>query len=231
MNAKQGLLNRATTVLMLAVCALVAYQAAGTKNMAAPATRVAVVQLKKVMDSIQQRATIDVRMKQLETEIIAEEKAKTDSIKAMQEEMKSLVGNDATKARQLAITEDPAYMALTEKLELATLNYMAWQQFTLDKVDLEKSLIMQDLYRQVKQAIGSLAQAEGYDLVIIDDSQGELQVMADAKVSREAQVQQQISLRKLLYASAAIDITEDVITRMNNEFNVGPAANAGGANR
>jgi Skp family chaperone for outer membrane proteins len=178
------------------------------------------------MDSIQQRAVIDVRLSELEAKLHGEEQALKDNVDALRTELQTLVIGDADRARELAVAQDKKYVELTTKLEEATLKYAAWQRSTMELVDLEKSLVVQELYRNVKQAIANLASAEGYDLVLIDDSQGELQINPEAQMSREQQIFQQVSLRKVLFASPMIDITDDLIVRMNNNFNAGPAAGA-----
>jgi Skp family chaperone for outer membrane proteins len=205
----------------VALCVFLGYQAAGTRNMAANPARVAVVQLKTVMDSIQQRAVIDMRLNQMEADVLEQDRVQRGAIEAVRTKIRTLVNDDTAQARQMATAQDPEYVKLTEELEVATLQYASWQRFTVDTIDLEKSLVVQELYRSVKQAIAALATAEGYDLVLIDDSQGELQINPEAQMSREAQLLQQVSLRKVLYASPVIDITDDVIVRMNNAFNAG----------
>ncbi len=216
--------NRTLVLALIGACLFAGYQAAATRNLATP-TRVAVVQLRKVMDSIQQRAVIDMRLKELEAELVAKEQAHKDGIAAVREKLKAMVGGDneqgVNKARELAAAQDPAFTALTDELETKTVQFAAWQRSTVELVDIEKSLVVQDLYRQVKEAIASLAEAEGYDLVLIDDSQGDLQINPDVQLSREGQVFQQVSLRKVLYASSMVDITDDLIVRMNNAFDAG----------
>lgn len=220
MRSDHRMINRTTMLLLVALCVFVGYQAAGTRMLASP-TSVAVVQLKKVMDSIQQRAVHDARLKKYQDDVLTEDQRQRDAIEALREKVRTLVGGDVDRARQMATAQDAEYIRLTEQLELATVNYAAWQRLTYDEIDLEKSLVVQDLYRSVKQQIAALAAAQGYDLVIMDDSQGELQVNPEAQMTRESQLLQQLSLRKVLYASPVIDITDDVIVRMNNAFNAG----------
>jgi hypothetical protein len=43
-------------------------------------------------------------------------------------------------------------------------------------------------------------------------------------VPREAQILQQISDRRMLYANPQLDITDELITRMNNEWKASGAA-------
>ena len=106
---------------------------------------------------------------------------------------------------------------------LKQMRYEAWKQFVIDKVDIEESLMLQDLYRSVKREAALLGTAAGYDVVLVDDSQGELAIDPDARMPRRAQVLQQIAGRRMLHVNKQIDITDDLVQRMNNAFKaVGP---------
>ena len=220
MKLEKWTLTPTAALLLVAICLYVGYQAAGTRMQATP-TRGAVVQLVKVMDSIQERAVIDTQLERMTAGLEAEKQGHIDAINALNEKMKAMVGDDVAKARALAAAQDPAFMTLMDEIDSAKLKYAAWGNASAELVDLEKSLVVQKLYRSVKDAIAALAEAEGYDFVLIDDSQGELRVNPDVQMSREAQVLQQMSVRKLLYTTPLIDITDDLIVRMNNEYNAG----------
>jgi Skp family chaperone for outer membrane proteins len=122
--------------------------------------------------------------------------------------------------------ETPERRAMQEDLAALSFEFQAWVRFAADKMDVERSLLMRDLYRSVKAAVKTMAEAEGYDIVIVDDSQGELLTSDEARVSREAQVRQQIAARRVLYTAPTVDVTEQLIVRMNNEFKAGPVAAA-----
>ena len=61
-----------------------------------------------------------------------------------------------------------------------------------------------------------VAEAEGIDIVLVDDSGSEIRTENNAQVPLQAQVIQQITTRRVLFAKNAIDITDQVIIRMNN---------------
>ena len=69
-----------------------------------------------------------------------------------------------------------------------------------------------------------LAEVEGIDLVLIEDSTMGFQVLANAQVSREQQMAEQIAARRVLWRESAIDISDELIVRMNNDY----AASTGG---
>ena len=106
---------------------------------------------------------------------------------------------------------------LQEQAALTGLNNQAWVTVMSDKIDIESALVMQDLYRSVKTAAAQMASTNRYDVVLVDDSQGELRLDGESRMSRVDQVRQQIASRRMLFVNPVIDITNDLITRMNNE--------------
>ena len=86
------------------------------------------------------------------------------------------------------------------------------------ELEVEKAIQLQDLYRSMRAAIEALSTAEGYDLVLVDDSSDELPFERESRMSPQVQVLQQIATRKILYRNSALDITIDLATRMNNQY-------------
>ena len=76
---------------------------------------------------------------------------------------------------------------------------------------------------KLEKLIAELADIEGIDLVLINDGDSEFSVAGGLQISRQEQLREQISLRRILYRSQSIDISDDLIIRMNNEY----AASAG----
>jgi Skp family chaperone for outer membrane proteins len=171
---------------------------------------VATVNLSSVMEKLDQRAEATANMTALSQVVRAEDTKRKDEITKLQERLEALRKELADKA------PTPEAAALQEELALKTLQYQAWSRFTLDKVDIEKALLLQDLYRSIKAAAHQMATANGYDLVLVDDSQGEITTSAETRVSREAQVMNQIIARRMLFSNPTHDITDALITRMNN---------------
>jgi len=68
-----------------------------------------------------------------------------------------------------------------------------------------------------------MALTEGYDLVFLDDSSDALPFTRKSRVVPQEQVLQQLVKRKVLFVNPTLDITEDLIMRMNNEFNAAQA--------
>ena len=60
-----------------------------------------------------------------------------------------------------------------------------------------------------------MAVESGYDIVFVDDS------VVEMVTGTEVEVRRQISARRMLYANPEIDLTEELVTRMNEAFRTG----------
>ncbi len=146
----------------------------------------------------------------LEADILAERETRDAEIKQIEEALQDVVG--ATRREEL-----------NDQITLAKLELQFWYQESTAELEVEKALRLQHLYRTIKKAVAELAQAEGYKLVILDDSIEELKFDRDSRIPPQVQGLQQIMNHKLLYLFPAIDVTDDLITRMNNEFRAAQA--------
>jgi Skp family chaperone for outer membrane proteins len=171
---------------------------------------VVTVELRRVIEGLDQRAAAEAELQLMGQGILDEDDRRQSELQAMRAEIESIPESD--EAARLAMQEDAA---------LRELEYRAWRQFAFEQLDIEKSLLLRDLDRSVKDAIRELADANGYDIVLTTDAGDELMVSAEARASREAQVRQQMISRRVLYANDMVDITDELIERMNNAFNAG----------
>ena len=195
--------NLPTIVAVLAVGTLLAYQATGTPRAWNASTSVATLDLSRALEGLAQRADAEIdlnAMKQdIRNELVRREKTITD----LQEQVTNAADEERT--------------GVEEELALEQFRMEAWRKFVESKVDVEHALVLQDLYRSIKIAAAELAKTGQYDLVLVDDSRRNLEFNPNAPVSRVDQVQQQIRVQNMLYVSNAIDVTDDLVARMNNE--------------
>jgi len=198
--------------------------AGGAAMRAGQATTIVTVNLGAVLEKLNQRDEAERNLKAIADNNKAEIEKRQSDMSAMQKEIEKLQSD--AKAQPDGKEKDQLQQKVDAKMEeaaLADYRNQAWARFAADKMDIERALVAQDLYRSIKSAAASLAATAQYDLVVVDDSQGELSTSSDSRMPRESQVLQQIAGRRLLYANKAIDITDDLIQRMNNDHNaVGP---------
>ena len=190
-------------VILLAVAA--GYEVFAGRAAAPGPAVVAVVRIGPLFDGLKQRAEAAAGVDQLLGEIETEVQARKESIEALREEHSNTV--DAADRETLA-----------DEIALETLKNDFWLQTAKREHELEQAVRLQDLYKKVFDAIQTLAMTEGYDIVIVDDSGDELPFDRSSRVVPQVQVLQQLARRKVLFVNPTLDITEDLIMRMNNEF-------------
>ena len=186
-----------------AAIVLVGHEAIGKRVEYAPATHVATVELGTVFERIDMNTSWEVELNALTESLNQEALSRQEAIERQLEQAQE-AGDEADTQR---IRDNAALM----KLELDE-----WVKLKTLEVDRERALMWRTLYRAIREQITALAKADGWDIVLVNDSRGELQFSEDVQTSREQQVLTQVLNRRMLYASEATDITAQLIVRINN---------------
>lgn len=193
---------------LLLVAVFIVAEVSGARPLRAQPTAVATVDLARVLDGLDQRADAEVGLKTMADGIRAEREQRESDIKAIQD-------------RADAATDETVRMQHEEDAVKASLDYQAWIRFVQNKLDVERALLLQDLYRSITDAIADMAETEGWHLVIVDDSNSDLSWSEDSQLSREGQTLQKIRGRRVLYGSPIVDLTDQLVIRMNNAHRAG----------
>ncbi len=82
--------------------------------------------------------------------------------------------------------------------------------------DVRRSNIVHELYDKVIVAVDAFAKREGYDLVMMDDRTAI--PLPPANVATAQDLLPLIKLKRVLYAKDGMDITDRLITIMNNQY-------------
>jgi Skp family chaperone for outer membrane proteins len=184
--------------------------AAPAPTTAPPPVAIATVDIIRLVDKLTERSDWDVQLaaltKKIQVELDGRKKSIEDQVKAIEA---------APEAQK---------QSLRDKAALEDLQLREWANYKRAEIDRERALMWQSIYRNVRIESAKLAEAEGYDLIIVNDGVTDLQIQRDANVPMEQQAQEQIMRRRMLYANKSIDVTDKLILRMNN------ARSAAGAN-
>ena len=210
MKSMKITMNLPVFVIVILLAVVAGYEVFAGRAAAPGPAVVAVVRIGPLFDGLKQRAEAAAGVDQLLGEIETEVQARKESIEALREEHSNTV--DAADRETLA-----------DEIALETLKNDFWLQTAKREHELDKAVRLQDLYKKVFDAIQTLAMTEGYDIVIVDDSGDELPFDRSSRVVPQVQVLQQLARRKVLFVNPSLDITEDLIMRMNNEFNAAQA--------
>lgn len=205
MMRMKKLINVPAVTMTLLLGAALGYQAVAQRAVAPAAPVIATVRLDRLFDGLQQRAEAKVEVARLDQQMNDEKTRREGQIAQLEADLEDAVAAATRKD-------------VKDQIALQRLKLQFWYQEASTVVEVEKALQLQDMYKNIKEALAALAGAEGYDMVIINDESSDLPFDRDSRVSPQVQVLQQISNRKMLYLNPAIDITEDLIERMNNAF-------------
>jgi Skp family chaperone for outer membrane proteins len=173
------------------------------ENLSGAPTSIAVLDLARVMNSLaelkdrnDQTLVKGKGMKEKLDEI-------ANQIKAIDAELKDVIPKD-DKNRRLE--------RIAQKFELeATLEARAKGYNRM--IDLDHGDILNDLYPKAMAAAKDFAMKNGYDLVLMDDRPIPMPETGSVKDYNEV-----IQRKRVLYARDGMEITDQVITLMNNEY-------------
>ena len=189
-------------ILIAATC--VAGSAAYTAGrLSAQPSAVANVDIRRILDKIQQRGEMEIELTQLANRFEQELKVRKEQLEA--------------RARESDAITDPAErQTLRDGLALEQLQLKEWAMTKQAEADREQALRWEGLFRSIVSESEKLAQSEGYQYVIVFDGSAEFQRDRRSQMPLAQQVVEQISRRRVLYAAKGDDLTEKLILRMNN---------------
>ncbi len=168
----------------------------------ASATAVATVDLAKLLDGLDERVALEQDLNRQIEKRQGELDQVADEIKKMNDDI------------ALLKEDDPSRIEKIRDLRIKEVQAKAMRQFIQEQLSVEKGQMLAGLYQKAQSAVCDIAARDGWDLVLIDDSGLDLPEMAT-----EQQMLQLILARRVLCASGAVDVTDEVKTLMNNRFN------------
>jgi Skp family chaperone for outer membrane proteins len=189
--------------VLLAVLAGVIGHTTKANRPSAPSapTVVASLNLETVFQGLEERAAADAKLTALAEGYDAEGQKRRDEIELLRQDL------------DLYAPGSPQFHEASQDVGRKGFELQAYLDFAVRKLDAEKSRSLRDIYASLKEAVESVANDNGYDVVFVDDSVVDLPANAS-----ETETMRQISARRMLYTSDVIDITQEVIARMNADF-------------
>jgi Skp family chaperone for outer membrane proteins len=194
---KRHLVGISVAVAVLAT-SLVGWEALAGRLMASP-TVVGTVDLPRVLEALEEwQSEVDrsrVAAEQFQTSL----KQRSVELEALDADLEDFVVGtvkyqEAQRVVKKAAIDLRAFMSLAEMREART-----------------KQRAMLRIYNHIREASGSLSERDGYGLILMNDS-----AIAIPEDSRD--VLGDISARRVLFASTAIDATQPLIDFMNTQW-------------
>jgi len=187
-------------ILIVALSALgLGYRATARSVDSRPPTVVVVFNLQQVFDNFVDRAILGAGYKELEAKVEIERKRREEHVQSLISAYEEVGDEDKD--------------ALFDQIQQAVGEAEKYVEFTDREKDIEKSLILQYLFMDIKDSVATIAAANNYDLVIASDEGFELNSNIPSRIADE-----KISMHRVYYANKQIDITEQIVTQMNLEL-------------
>jgi Skp family chaperone for outer membrane proteins len=119
------------------------------------------------------------------------------------------------------VSPDQAMLRAEKSLQLAELrNVREFREKSfIDLMDARNGDILRRIYIKTLPQIATYAKLNGIDLVLLDD-----RGIPVPERANQSQINNVILSKRVLHASEAIDITQQLITYVNNEYGAAPAA-------
>ncbi len=199
MHAKRLIVVAAAALVLTTVVGLTGARAANL--MQSQPTAVAVIDSDKVLNQLKERLQIQADLQERSNQLQAEKQEREKQIAGLRADLDLL---------------QPGSQAWTEKnLEIrkALIELDSWSKIETYTLQQESQMLSQKLVREMIEVVGRVADESGFDLVI-DQKQ---QVPVQNQQGQSSRATMQI----VLWHSDAVDLTDRVIQRMNNEFEAG----------
>ena len=192
-----------TLVLSLAALVVTAGLVGAAASMQAQPTSVAVVNVQEVFNNLKEKTNLEAQMQSRTEKLQQEEQQRRKTIQQLRQDMDVLApGSDAYKQKE-------------QQLQQKVIDLQVWTKFKQQQLSVERGLQVEGLYRRTLTSVKKIANEAGYDMVLFDEQSPEF------NYDNPKQLLTLIQMRKVLYASDEVNITDQVIQRMNNEYEAG----------
>lgn len=170
-------------------------------------TRVAVVDLVRVFNEFDQTRVLNQKMSLLEDELRGEDQRKTAEIESQKNALNAFAPDSAEYKKQ------------SEALKRLMIEYQVWKSMEQDRVAQAHLRWVNRTYRRVEEEVAAIAQARNFQLVITKEE-------LDTSITDSKVMLKQIVGRKVLFADASVDLTDEVLARLNAAFQKAGGARA-----
>lgn len=185
--------------------------ATATSTQATP-TSMATVDLTKLWAQLDEQNALDRGIQRLERDLLEKLQLRKDAVVALQIDLDPLEPGS------------PRYLERSRELLLAQKDAQAFAEYSMSTLDLQIALNLQKMYWKTNDAVKQLAIGR-FHLILRRDVLTAFRFQESSRLSRTAQVRQQIASRTMLHAEPSLDLTDELIQRMNNAYAYATADN------
>lgn len=170
---------------------------------AARPTSIAVVDLSAVLNKLEEKTSVEADLQVQTQQLKQEQTVKEQEINQLRADLDVLS------------PDSEAYQSKQEALEEKTVELQAWTAYQTQKLNRQAAEQIERLYRKMLEAVEQTAKARGCDLVLFKEQ------AVNFRGAKREQLPLLIQNRKVLYSAPDLDLTQEVLTLMNNQYHSG----------
>lgn len=189
---------------LLIVAAILGFGALGLASAAQALkgrpTAVAVCDITRAFDALKEKAQVEADLQTRTQNLQQLENDKKNELRQLQSDL------------ELLAPDTPAFEQKQMELERKSVELQAWAAYESAKLQRERAVQIEGLYRKMVDAIGRVAKENGFDIVLYKEP------AINFRGAKPEQLAPLIQMRKVLYTADNLDITDLVLNTLNNEF-------------
>ncbi len=164
-----------------------------------PPTRAATVDVVKIFNDFQQTKDLNDELSK-----------RGDSLKKEIADKRKILENKKTELEAFKM-DSPDYNKRFQELMKQDIEFTTWGQYMQAQVEAEHRVWLKRTYQQIIDAAKQIATERGIDIVMYTDAPAIEGDTLDA-------MRDNIRRRKILWANAQLDVTEQVLQRLNRDY-------------
>jgi Skp family chaperone for outer membrane proteins len=169
-------------------------------------SKVAIANPVKIFNDIRETNDLKARMQNDQKTIEAEELRRRTAL------------NDLKAQRDALKADSPQYAEKNKKLLEASIDYEVWGRLTQLEIQRQQKQQIKTLYDKIRTSIAEVAIKKNIELVIAEQG---VELPADLEQINMDQLKVLINQRNVLYNTALVDISADVIATMDAKYTTG----------
>jgi len=162
-------------------------------------TRTAVCVIVKIFDNYIRGKELSEEFSERLRRLQAEDQQRVQVIEELNRELEGLKAGS---------TEHEARLSRAEKL---TIDRQVWKQHQTRLAERDRLRLTKEMYDEIVKMVETIARQRGIQIVLYDRAQ-------DQEAENMGQLLQQVELRKVVYASKSVDLTDTVLLALNEAY-------------
>ncbi len=189
----------AVAVAFITLAAGFIFMAGYAANAPMPPAVIGVVDLEKVYNNLDSRSELVTRIEAMQAKMAEDASSMQEELEMLSAELESLAPGSG------------AMIEMNDKAISISGRLRAFETYGALLIERERAADLRDSYDMIRTEAGTLSKMMDIDLVLLNDSIPMVD-LADA-----AGTLQQISARRVLWANETLDITDELIARLNGQ--------------